>query len=69
MVCVSYDSFARGLQTEIAEAVADRPHKVTADLFINRVVKDSSGREITIENDTASAILYDLTVNQYIDRK
>ena len=65
----SYDSFARGLQTEIAEAVADRPRKVTADLFINRVVRDSGGREITIENDMASAILYDLTINQYIDRK
>lgn len=29
----SYDSFAKGLQSEIAEAVADRPKKVTAELF------------------------------------
>ena len=30
----SYDSFAKGLQNEIAEAVADRPKAVTAELFI-----------------------------------
>ncbi|KUK52771.1 MAG: hypothetical protein XD78_1739, partial [Desulfotomaculum sp. 46_296] len=28
----SYDSFAKGLQTELAEAVADRPRMVTIDL-------------------------------------
>ena len=37
----SYDSFAKGLQSEIAEAVADRPKKVTAELFIDKVIKDA----------------------------
>ena len=31
----SYESFAKGLQTEIAEAVADRPKKVTRELFLD----------------------------------
>ncbi len=34
----SYDSFARGLQSELAEAVAYRPCKVTAELFEERTV-------------------------------
>lgn len=29
----SYESFAKGLQTEMAEAIADRPQKVTIQLF------------------------------------
>ena len=38
----SYDSFAKGLQNEIAEAVADRPKAVTAELFIGKVIKDDT---------------------------
>jgi len=38
----SYDSFARGLQSEIAEAVADRPRKVEAKLFHEKFGEDSS---------------------------
>ncbi|MGB4586676.1 MAG: DEAD/DEAH box helicase family protein, partial [Rectinemataceae bacterium] len=32
----SYDIFAKGLQSEIAEAVADRPRKVEAELFTEK---------------------------------
>lgn len=65
----SYDSFAKGLQSEIAEAVADRPRAVTAELFVGKVVKDSGGCEKVIDKDTADAIMYDLTINRYIDKK
>lgn len=65
----SYDSFAKGLQNEIAEAVADRPRAVTVDLFINKVIKDEKGNEQIIDQDTASAIYYDMIINGYIDRK
>jgi len=47
----SYDSFAKGLQTELAEAVADRPRIVTADLFKNKVIKDAGGAEQVIDFD------------------
>ena len=40
----SYDSFAKGLQTEMAEAVADRPKAVTRDLFVDKLVKDDQGK-------------------------
>ena len=65
----SYDSFAKGLQSEIAEAVADRPRAVTADLFIGKVIKDHKGNEQVIDQELASAIHFDLIVNRYIDKK
>lgn len=65
----SYDSFAKGLQTEIAEAVADRPRAVTEELFVGKVIKDNKGNEQVIDQDTARAIHFDLIVNGYIDRK
>ena len=65
----SYDSFAKGLQTELAEAVADRPRAVTVELFVGKVIKDEHGNEQVIDQDTASAIHYDMIINGYIDRK
>ena len=65
----SYDSFAKGLQTEMADAVADRPRAVTVDLFVGKVIKDDNGSEQVIDQDTASAIHYDMIMNGYIDRK
>ena len=65
----SYDSFAKGLQTEIAEAVADRPRAVTAELFVGKVIKDDKGNERVVDQDTARAIHFDLIVNGYIDKK
>lgn len=38
----SYDSFAKGLQREIAEAVADRPRKVEAKLFAEKFGEDTA---------------------------
>ena len=65
----SYDSFVKGLQTEMADAVADRPRAVTVDLFVGKVIKDDKGNEQVIDQDTAYAIYYDMIVNGYIDRK
>ena len=65
----SYDSFSRGLQSEIAEAVADRPRAVTVDLFVGKVIRDDRGNEQVIDRDMATAIHYDMIVNGYIDRK
>ena len=65
----SYDSFAKGLQTEIAEAVADRPRTITAELFIGKVIKDDKGDEEVIDEDTSRTIHFNLIVNGYIDKK
>ena len=53
----SYDSFAKGLQCEIAEAVADRPRKVEAKLFDEK-----------FDEDTALAIYESLIENGYVKR-
>ena len=65
----SYDSFAKGLQTEMAEAVADRPKAVTRELFVDKIVKDEGGNEVIITGDIASAIHFDLIVNGYINKQ
>ena len=65
----SYDSFAKGLQSEIAEAVAYRPTAVTTKLFEGKTIKDVSGNTTVIDSDTAAAIYFDLVSNKYIDRK
>lgn len=76
----SYDSFAKGLQEEIANDVVDRPRKVTEELFIGKVlkktekVKDEFGNEQTnvtetiIDKDTAHEIYFSLIKNDYIDK-
>jgi len=51
----SYDSFAKGLQAEIAAAVADRPRKVEAELFYEAFGKD-----------TASVVYESLIKNDYV---
>ena len=53
----SYDSFSRGLQSEIAEAVADRPRKVEVKLFTEK-----------FGEDTALAIYESLIENGYVKR-
>lgn len=64
----SYDSFAKGLQTEMAEAVDDRPLTVTTELFIGKIVKDTDGGEYTIDQNIAQGIYYDLITQGYVDR-
>lgn len=65
----SYDSFAKGLQTEIAEAVANRPIAVTADLFKGKVISDVHGNEQVVDGEMAQAIYFDMVVNGYVDKK
>lgn len=64
----SYDSFAKGLQSEIAEAVAYRPKVVTADLFKDREISDNQGNTQIIDDDTAQAIYEDMIAKGYIKR-
>lgn len=65
----SYDSFAKGLQTELADAVAGRPVAVTAELFTGKVIVDAQGNEQVVDAETAQAIQFDLIINGYIDKK
>jgi len=64
----SYDSFAKGLQTEMADAVADRPRAVTPELFEGKTITDSNGDTDIITADTAREIWLDMRMNGYIDK-
>lgn len=64
----SYDAFARGLQSEMAEAVADRPKLVTAELFKNRIIRDADGSEQAVDMETALAIYEGLISEGYVRR-
>ena len=63
----SYDEFAKKLQTEIAEAISDRPMAVTEKLFMGRVLKDDKGNECTVDSNLARTIYNNLIRNDYID--
>ena len=65
----SYESFAKGLQTELAEAVANRPAAVTADLFNGRVISDVHGNEQIVDEKTAQAIYFHMVTNGYVDKE
>ena len=65
----SYDQFAKGLQTEIAEAVADRPRKVDRNLFIGQKIVDNKGVDYYIDDEMADDIQYSLIIENYIDSK
>ena len=63
----SYDSFARGLQNEIAEAVSDRPRRVTAELFEKQTITDVEGNTQIVDKELANTIYRSLIRNDYID--
>ncbi len=64
----SYDSFAKRLQSEIAEVVADRPVKVTAALFENKMIRDANGRnEQVVDKGLARKVTNNLIRNGYLD--
>lgn len=64
----SYETFAKGLQEEIAETIGDRPRAVTVDLFQGKLVTDDSGNEMMIGIELARAIHTDLIIKGYIDK-
>lgn len=63
----SYEDFARGLQSEIAETVTDRPKKVDAQLFVHRVIEDEQGNKQVIDDSIAQKIYFSLVKNDYVD--
>ena len=63
----SYDSFAKGLQSELAEAVANRPRVVNAELFIGKTIVDEQGDEQVIDSQLAHKIWFTLVKRDYID--
>lgn len=64
----SYDSFARKLQTEIAEVVADRPVTITAALFIGQTVYDQGGSIYKFTSEDGAGIIETLITQGYMKK-
>ena len=67
MASESYESFAKGLQSEIAETLTDRPQKANVEFFLNNVVKNAMGEELLIDKDLANTLHRSLYRNMYVD--
>lgn len=65
----SYNSFAAKLQTEIADAVGDRPVKVQASLFDGMLITNARGEQKKLDDDDANDIIFALRMKGYIDKK
>ena len=65
----SYDSFAKGLQSEMADAIANRPKSVKPDLFVGKAITDAQGNTDIITNEVAMEIWYGLRSEGYIDKQ
>jgi type III restriction enzyme len=63
----SYEAFAKGLQTEIASTLRDRPQKAEASFFAGKMVADEHGKQIRITEDDAKKLNKILYKNDLLD--
>ncbi|NYS48991.1 DEAD/DEAH box helicase family protein [Streptococcus danieliae] len=63
----SYDDFARGLQEELREVLANRPSKVEIGLFVGKVLVNETGAKLQVTPEVARAIQFELIRQDYID--
>ncbi|MET3634176.1 type III restriction-modification system endonuclease [Streptococcus porcorum] len=65
----SYEDFAKNLQKELKEILADRPSKVEVDLFVDKVLENEAGQKLTVTKEVAKEIECQLIKQDYIDSK
>jgi type III restriction enzyme len=63
----SYESFARGLQIEIAATLRDRPQKANIEFFVGKMITNGQGGKYRITDDDARKINKLLYKNDIID--
>jgi type III restriction enzyme len=65
----SYEAFAKGLQSEIAATLKDRPQKVEVKLFLGKVLKNDKGQELRIDDMQAQILNNTLMFERIADVK
>lgn len=65
----SYNSFVAKLQTEIADAVGDRPIKVQSSMFTGMLVTNALGEQKTLNEDDAQDVVFTLRMKGYITKQ
>ena len=63
----SYEAFARGLQSEIADTLKDRPQKADVKFFIGKLVQDEKGVKFRIDDNDANRLHNSLLIERVID--
>ena len=63
----SYEAFAKGLQTEIAATLKDRPQKAEVEYFVGKVVTNEKEEEHRLTEDDAKKLNKVLYKNDIID--
>jgi type III restriction enzyme len=63
----SYESFAKGLQSEIAATLKERPQKANIEYFLGKMISNEQGNTLRINEDDARKINKILFKNDIID--
>ncbi len=63
----SYESFAKGLQSEIAATLKDRPQKAEAEYFVGKMLTNEKDEELRITSEDAKKLNKLLYKNDVID--
>lgn len=63
----SYESFAKGLQSEIAATLKERPQKANIEFFVGKMITNEQGSTLRITDDDARKINKVLFKNDLID--
>ncbi len=63
----SYDQFARQLQIEIAETLAERPRKADAGFFLEKVLTNARGESLRIDESLANKLHRTFIRQGYVD--
>ena len=65
---LGFAEFAEALQNGLADSLKDRPKKVDAKLFVDRILTNANGDEVKVTEDLANAIYEDLIQSGYVKR-
>ena len=63
----SYDTFSKQLQSEIAEALSDRPKQADAAFFLNKQVKNAKGDVLVLSAPQATKLYQTFVKKDYVD--
>ena len=63
----SYDTFAKQLQSEIAEALSDRPKQADVAFFMNKAVKNAKGQVLVLAAPQATKLYQSFVKKDYVD--
>ena len=63
----SYDNFARNLQQEIVESLSERPVKLTTDVLKGRILKNTEGKKLELNDAKTMDLIFELKAKGYVD--